>query len=59
MLINAVSINSYATSAILKADTVNRFKLESRNDFGYITTFSNEVYILEKDLIPRNFGYNP
>ena len=45
MVLNSVATTTYSTPATLIANTVYKFKIESRNAFGYSTTFSNEVSI--------------
>jgi len=40
-----VTTTSYTTPPNLIANTVYKFKVESRNAFGYSTTYSNEVSI--------------
>jgi len=45
VLASGVTSTSYSTTATLTANTVYKFKVESRNVFGYSLTFSNEVSI--------------
>jgi len=45
VLATGITTTSYATTTTLTANNVYRFKVESRNAYGYSTTFSNEVYI--------------
>ena len=44
-LVIGVTTTSYITSVSLTAGTIYKFKVESRNAFGYSTTYSNEVSI--------------
>ena len=37
---------SYATTAQLTLNSYYKFKVESRNTFGYSLTFSNEILVL-------------
>ena len=45
ILAQGVTTAFYSTTATLTANTVYKFKVESRNAFGYSTSFSNEVSI--------------
>jgi len=51
---------SYTTSVSLTANTVYKFLVESRNAFGYSTSFSNEVSIRAAAVptLPRNLANN-
>lgn len=42
-LATGITTLSYSTTATLTANTVYRFRVESRNAYGYSTSFSNEV----------------
>ncbi len=44
-MLASIATTTYTTPATLIANTVYKFKIESRNAFGYSTTFSNEVSI--------------
>ena len=44
-LATGVSTLSYTTTVTLSLNTIYKFKVESRNAFGYSTIFSNEVSI--------------
>ena len=45
VLASGITTASYSTAATLTANTVYKFKVESRNAFGFSTTYSNEVSI--------------
>lgn len=45
-LVSGVTITSYSESSLTPGSEYT-FKIESRNAFGYSTTFSNEVTILQ------------
>ena len=45
VLESGITTTSYQTTATLTANTVYKFKVESRNAYGYSTSFSNEVSI--------------
>jgi hypothetical protein len=45
VLAQTVTTAYYSTTTTLLANTVYKFKVESRNAFGYSTSFSNEVSI--------------
>ena len=45
LLASGITTASYSTTAPLTPNTVYKFKVESRNAFGFSTTFSNEVSI--------------
>jgi len=45
VLATGITTTSYSTTATLTANTVYKFKVESRNAYGYSTSFSNEVSI--------------
>jgi len=45
VLATGITATSYSTTATLTANTVYKFKVESRNSYGYSTSFSNEVSI--------------
>ena len=45
VLVNGITTTSYTTSAALTPNTVYKFKVESRNAFGFSTTYSNEATI--------------
>jgi hypothetical protein len=45
MLAEGITTLSYSTTATLTADTVYKFKVQSRNAFGLSTSLSNEVSI--------------
>jgi len=45
VLATGITATSYSTTATLTANGVYKFKVESRNSYGYSTSFSNEVSI--------------
>jgi len=45
VLATGITTISYQTTISLTANTVYKFKIESRNAYGYSTSFSNEVSI--------------
>ncbi len=45
ILVQGVTTAYYSTTATLTANTIYKFKVESRNAFGHSTSFSNEVSI--------------
>jgi len=45
VLAQGITTLFYQTSPILTPNTVYKFKVESRNEFGYSLSFSNEVSI--------------
>ena len=45
VLASSIITASYSTAASLTANTVYKFKVESRNAFGFSTIYSNEVSI--------------
>ena len=45
ILVQGVTTAYYSTTTTLTANTVYKFKVESRNAFGFSTSFSNEVSI--------------
>jgi len=45
VLATGITTTSYSTTATLTPNTVYKFKVESRNAYGYSTSFSNEVSI--------------
>jgi len=49
VIISGITTTSYSTTATLTAGTVYKFKVESRNAFGYSTSFSNEISIKAVD----------
>ena len=60
VLASGITTASYSTSATLTANTVYKFKVESRNAFGFSTTFSNEVTIRAASLptAPQSLANN-
>ena len=52
--------SSYSTTATLVANTVYKFKVESRNAFGFSTTFSNEISVRAASVptAPRSLANN-
>jgi len=45
VLATGITTTSYSTTATLTANTIYKFKVESRNAYGYSTDFSNKVDI--------------
>jgi len=45
VLATGITTTSYSTLASLTPNTIYKFKVESRNAFGYSMSFSNEVSI--------------
>ena len=60
VLASGITTASYSTSATLTANTVYKFKVESRNAFGFSTTYSNEVSIRAASLptAPQSLANN-
>ena len=58
--ITGLTADSYRTTATLTENTFYSFKVESRNAFGYSTSFSNEARILNATppLVPLAFANN-
>ena len=48
VLQSGITTTTYTTSATLVANSVYKFKVESRNAFGYSTSFTNEVSVTAK-----------
>ena len=61
ILVQGVTTAYYSTTATLTANTVYKFKVESRNAFGYSTSFSNEVSIRAASVptAPQTLANNP
>jgi hypothetical protein len=61
VLAQTVTTAYYSTTTPLTADTVYKFKVESRNAFGYSTSFSNEVSIRAASVptAPQTLVNNP
>lgn len=45
VLVSGITTTSYSTTTLLTANTVYKFKVESRNAYGYSTSFSNEISV--------------
>ena len=45
VIASGITTTSYTTTATLTPNTVYKFKVESRNAFGFSTSFSNEISI--------------
>ena len=60
VLASGVTTAFYTTTATLTANTVYKFKVESRNAFGFSTSFSNEVSIRAASIptAPLNLSNN-
>lgn len=63
MLESGVTATSYTTTAVLIPGTTYKFKVESRNEFGYSSRFSEEISIKAIDptppTAPLNLTINP
>jgi hypothetical protein len=61
ILAQGVTTAYYSTTATLTANTVYKFKVESRNAFGHSTSFSNEVSIRAASVptAPQSLANNP
>ena len=59
-LATGISTLSYTTSVAISSNSIYKFKVESRNAFGYSTTYSNEVSIRAASIseIPINLANN-
>ena len=60
ILASGVTLTTYTTSVILTPNQVYKFKIMSRNYFGYSTTFSNEVLVRAASIpdSPTNLANN-
>jgi hypothetical protein len=52
VIASGITTASYSTTSPLAANMVYKFKVESRNAFGFSTSFSNEVSILLPAVLP-------
>ncbi len=61
ILAQSVTTAYYSTTATLTSNTVYKFKVESRNAFGFSTSFSNEVSIRAASVptAPQTLANNP